>query len=120
MVWSTSRSWEGPGRPGEGRELSCTYSFNIPLVSALWSVLNRVGTQHGLKQLCALLARGSQFSAGIRAITRWRQPQVTARLQRGRHRQKRQGRESGGGPGACRSQEEVHVPTCRGSQAKLP
>lgn len=80
MVWSTSRSWEAPGRPGKACVLFFMYSLNIPFVSALYPVLNGVGILPLLKQLWALLTWGSQFSAGIRLITRWRLARVTATL----------------------------------------
>ena len=51
MVWSTSRSWEGPGSPGKACEPFFVYSFNTPLGSVLYPVLNRVGTLHLVKPL---------------------------------------------------------------------
>lgn len=41
----------GAGKPGEECELSFMYSFKRLLVSALYSILTRVGTQQSLKQL---------------------------------------------------------------------
>lgn len=41
----------GAGKPGEECELSFMYSFKSLLVSVLYSILTRVGTQQSLKQL---------------------------------------------------------------------
>lgn len=41
----------GAGKPGEECELSFMYSFKSLLVSALYSILTRVGIQQSLKQL---------------------------------------------------------------------